>query len=248
MDFRRSLVASLLLIVGSVSAQSYTCPDQPNWDAVACSMHLAITAEDGGGFYVTPGLTRAVYREYTVTAGASTVTLHIYNHFLDSDRVARQVAKAWAAQPAVLRRSVMPLILSVDIGAGDAAVFWDMTDQSPQSYVIEYPAAYVHEYADTLDWSFEEMLTHEMCHVIDRKLGQLSDFADWQNAVIRDNGFVTDYARSSTREDFAESCAAHILLAIGDRLTAEHRGHVLRTMQYRSAYFDRLFSLRSGLN
>ena len=127
-------------------------------------------------------------------------------------------------------------------------VYWDYTgDPNTRAHVVEFPAAYVHENAKTLDWSFEELLTHELCHLFDNKSGQISDRPKWRLAVRQDRGWVSDYARSSNQEDFAESCAAHILLAIGDRLTLPHRDHVETTMSKRLAYFDSLFLLNSDV-
>ena len=60
---------------------------------------------------------------------------------------------------------------------------------------VEFPASYVHEYAKSLDWSFEELLTHEMCHALDNGKGwRLSERADWKRVVRADNNYVSDYA------------------------------------------------------
>lgn len=131
-----------LLIAGAASAQSYTCPEPPTWDAVPCSMHRAILPEDGKSFALVLGRRHTYYRQCTVTVEDTTAQLHTYNHFQDADWVARQVAKAWAAQPAALRRASMPLIIGVDAGDGDSPVYWDYTQARERSHVIEFPRAF----------------------------------------------------------------------------------------------------------
>ena len=85
-----------------------------------------------------------------------------------------------------------------------------------------------------------------MCHVVDRKGGNLGgaplrDTDAWREAVDADAGHVSDYAASSNGEDFAESCTAYVLTGVGHRLRDVHRKRVADTMPSRSAYFDGLF-------
>ena len=245
--FRMAAVC-LLLAASAVSAQSYTCPDKPKWEAIPCSMHKAIQPEDAGTFSVTFTREAQHYREYLALARSSQARLHIYPHFKNPDLVAEWVARAWAGQPGALRRTVMPLVISVDAGSDGSPVYWDYTDDpGTRAHVVEFPAAYVHEDASTLDWSFEELLTHELCRLLDNKSGRISDQPGWRRAVSLDRGHVTSYAKTSNRADFAESCAAHILLAIGERLTEDHRKHVEETIGSRRVFFDSLFLLRSDV-
>ncbi len=247
---KRILASSLTLCAAVLHAQSYTCPDEPTWSAISCSMHEAIQPTDWDGFDLTFVLERAQYRDYMVTSGPSAVRLRIYHHFDDPDWVAKQLAKAWAGQPRVLRRSAMPFLIGIDYAG---PVYWDYTDTPEARHIVEYPAEYVHEYASTLDWAFEEILTHEMCHVIDKQgelqgSGRFSNREGWRRAVGADNDYVSEYARSGGNvEDFAESCAAHILLGMGTRLTDAHRDHIEDTMPNRSAYFAKLFTAWSDL-
>lgn len=163
----RLTIVTFALIAASAHGQSYTCPDEPTWAAVPCSMHEAIQPTDWEGrdltlVYTKPGGRRA----YVVTAGSSTARF---------------------------------------------------------------------------DWSFEELLTHELCHVIDSR-SDLRNAQGWLDAVEADgDARVTDYAENNEAEDFAESCAAHILLGVGHRLTDAHREHVEGRIPNRLAYLDTLF-------
>lgn len=243
---RKYILASSLALWSTVAyAQSYTCPDEPTWAAIPCSMHEAIQPTDWDGFDLTFVLERQEYRDYMVTSGPSAVRLRIYHRFDDPDWVAKQLAKAWAGQPRVLRRSAMPFLIGID-RAGP--IYWDYTDTPEARHIVEYPAEYVHEYADTLDWAFEELLTHEMCHVIDKQgelqgSGRFSSREDWRRAMAMDKAYVSQYARSGgVVEDFAESCAAHVLLGVGTRLTDAHRSHIEDAIPNRLAYFAKLFT------
>lgn len=50
---------------------------------------------------------------------------------------------------------------------------------------------------------------HEAAHIIDSK-GIISSSDIWISAINKDNGVVTEYARASFREDFAESVAEYV--------------------------------------
>lgn len=241
-----AVFVGLLLVAFSAHAQSYTCPETPTWAAVPCSMHRAIMPGDAAPHHLTHLYEKDKGRRtYAVVAGSGTARLDIYGHFDNNAWVARRVARAWAGQPSALRRSAMPLVVGVDYAG---PVYWDYTQEPQQAHFIEFPASYVHEDANTLDWAFEELLTHEMCHVIDKKGGRFSDMQDWRDAVAADcdesgaTTYVSDYAATSNVEDFAESCTAYILVGVGGRLTAVHRERVANQMASRVAYFDRLFS------
>lgn len=206
-------------------------------------MHRAIQAGDGGSFHLTFVLERTNYRDYIVVKGASTTRLRIYHHFKRPDLVAEWLADAWSAQPPQLRRSVMPFLIAID---QYGPVYSNYTDTPEARHITEFPATYVHEDVPTLDWSFEELLTHEMCHVIDKKAeqagGRFSDSAGWRAAVAEDGSYITDYARRSSKEDFAESCAAFLLERIGKRLTDVHRSHLQKTIPNRLAYIAGIFT------
>lgn len=208
-------------------------------------MHAAIQPTDWDGYDLTLVYTKpGGRRNYIVVAGSSTVKLDIYGHFEDPDWVAKRVAKAWAGQPATLRRSAMPLTIGIDFFG---PIYWDYTQKPQQAHIVEFPASYVHEDARTLDWAFEELLTHEMCHVIDSR-SNLRGLAAWQDARNADSETVSDYAATSNAEDFAESCAAYVLLGIGGRLDRElHREHVEDAIPHRLQFMDTLFTRWSDL-
>ena len=137
----------------------------------------------------------------------------------------------------------MPLIISIDYAG---PVYWDYRQEVEAANIVEYPAAYVHEDARTLDWSFEELLTHELCHALDARHG-LRHRKGWRDAASDDGAYVTDYARSSATEDFAESCAAYVLLRTSTRLTDHHRQHLEDTIAQRMEWLGRLFGLGSRI-
>jgi len=203
-------------------------------------MHTAIQPTDWEGFDLTLVYTKpGGRRNYIAVAGSSTVKFDIYGHFEDPDWVAKRLAKAWAGQPPTLRRSAMPLTVGIDYAG---PVFWDYTQRAQQAFIVEFPASYVHENARTLDWAFEELLTHELCHVIDSR-SKLRDMPGWLEAVEADDAYVTDYAETSRSEDFAESCAAYVLLGVaGHRLEDQHREHVEGLIPNRLEFLDTLFS------
>ncbi len=239
------LILMLCLGSGVASAAShYGCPAEPTWNAVPCSMHAALQPENGLEYSLTHVLSwRGGEREvYIAVSGESAVTIHIWPHFADDDWVARRVAAAWASQPAILRRSVMPLIVAIDSGLSGGPVYWDYRETVEAAHVVDFPADYVHEDAGTLDWAFEELLTHELCHALDGVHG-LREREGWKDAARSDGSYVSDYARSSAEEDFAESCAAYVLLRTSPRLDDRHRRHVEDTMPKRMEWLGELFGL-----
>lgn len=242
----KPLLATVVLAVSLAAfAQPYTCPRTPSWNAVGCSMYAARQPTDTVASHdLTFVYETARYHYFEATAGATAMRMHVYKHFEDPHWVANRVAHAWAGLPEVLRRSSMPLLIGID---SDGPIFWDHYIEDGGSLIVEYPASWVHEDDETLDWAFEELLVHELCHAIDFKAEalageRLSDTSHWQRAVRRDKGHVSDYAKTNSKEDFAESCAAHILLGLGTGLRQEHRDHIEATMGNRSAFLSFLFS------
>ena len=239
-----AIVLLCLWCAAAGAVPEYGCPAEPAWDAVPCSMHTALQPSDGSQYHLTHVLSQhGGRRDYMAVAGESAVRIQIYPHFDNPGWVANRVASAWAAQPAILRRSVMPLIISIDYAG---PVYWDYREDVEAAHIVEYPAAYVHEDAGTLDWSFEELLTHELCHALDARHG-LRHRKGWKDAASDDGAYVTDYARSSADEDFAESCAAYVLLRTSARLTDDHRQHLEDTMAQRMEWLGRLFGLGSRI-
>lgn len=87
--------------------------------------------------------------------------------------------------------------------------------------------------------AFEEQLLHEWAHLLDFYFGWL-DAAEWARAVERDGGaYVTEYAKTNEREDFAESFVAWVVYrAYPSRIAAAARAHIRESARYRLAYFD----------
>lgn len=217
-----------------VAVPEYGCPAVPTWDAVPCSMHDTLRPSDATRHTVTQERRRGGTRIYRVTAGADETSLHVYPHFNRPDWVARRVAEAWSAQPPVFRRHVRPLIIGID-RAGP--VYWDYRDGTEAAHIIEFPASYVHESANTLDWAFEELLAHEMCHALDAIHG-LRYHEGFATAAAEDGAYVSDYARSSVGEDFAESCAAYLLMRTSSRVSVRIRRHLNSTMPHRMEWLS----------
>ena len=85
----------------------------------------------------------------------------------------------------------------------------------------------------------DEVLLHEAAHALDADVGWfIAD--EWKKAATKDGDFVTDYARTSTAEDFAESFVGWSLFrGYPRRLSLECRRHIRATMNERIKYFDR---------
>ena len=58
---------------------------------------------------------------------------------------------------------------------------------------------------------FEEMVLHELGHAMDYGTPDWFQADLWQTAVDADNAFVTEYAKTNTGEDFAESFVAWVI-------------------------------------
>ena len=117
-----SVVTLCLWCAAASAVPEYGCPVEPAWDAVPCSMHTALQPSDGSQYHLTHALSQhSGRRDYMAVAGESAVRIQIYPHFDNPGWVANRVASAWAAQPAILRRSVMPLIISIDYAG---PVYW----------------------------------------------------------------------------------------------------------------------------
>ncbi len=220
-----------------------TYAQEPNWDYVSGVMLAALSPEDGAGVHVADGVNGPGYITYMATAGASQVEVRIHDGFFQNPAsAAEQVARAWAAQPAVFRQAAMPRTISID------PIFWAAYVYDNRFQVILSPA-YLRHHINGSMWRFEETMTHEMCHALDHRKGYLSQSAEWRDLIARDGSYVSNYARTSNLEDFAESCTAHVLLAAGGhRLDNSHRNHVLATMRNRAAYLNELIPLPGAVD
>ena len=67
--------------------------------------------------------------------------------------------------------------------------------------------------------------------------------SEWKDAVARDGAYITEYAKSSSQEDFAESALfAYTILKHPERFPATTQETIRRTIPNRIAFFRRIFS------
>ncbi len=250
---RECIFATSLAVCAAALHGQSTCPAEPDWNYVVCSMHEAIEELDRDGFDLTfAGKYGHTAYEYIVTAGQGAVRIRLQSVHNDRDLVAYGLAAVWAAQPLVLRRSTMLLTLGDDPDAPLLTECEYMLCDS--SYEIEpHNQRFEQLSVDWLVKVADELVTGAMCEVIDMRgefqgSGRFSNREDWRRVVDADNDYVSETAKLGRDLDFVESCAAHVLSGVGgDRLTDAHRAHIERTMPNRSAYFDKLFATWNGL-
>ena len=246
--------AALLCATGeSILAQAWSCGDVEGWRVVACSMQDSIKPDDAHG-YALHHATSSDERGWDVwvamkeeTMANIVVTTSLGWPRARIERVADLVARAWAAQPRRLRYAAMPLNIRMDEFWRPGGTMYDRTGDLLPSYSVVFGLE--NQWFDEingLDRRFEEVLTHELCHVVDYKAGHVgperfSERQEWTDAVEADEGrYVSDYARDEGAiEDFAESCAAYLLA--NKRTTGALRSHIINNMRHRWRYLDRKF-------
>ena len=139
------------------------------------------------------------------------------------------MADAALTLPRIVLRSLPEnTTLSMDTGSSGGAIYWDLPNE--RSHAIEFDAAFAHEEVPTLDWSFEELLVHEVGHVFD-KLHGITNRLEWLDAVAADGTGLTAYAGENAKEDFAETFAASLAVRADEsrtapRLTPAHRERI----------------------
>lgn len=252
-DSQRSLrttVGLLLLCAVNAFGQSYTCPEKPTWYAAACSVYAAFTpgtGEDSIAYYLREGRPHEKYARWVMEMeGIPNIELLIWHgHYSDERYVAELVASSVAILPAaVLRALPENTVISLDIGSGGGAIYWDLPKE--RAHAVEFAAAFAHESANTLDWSFEELLLHEFGHVFDVGLYSIRTNPEWIAATQRDNSAsVTRYAETNDKETFAETFAAWMAYRRDQarpiesrKLTPEHNDHILTTIGNRGKWLD----------
>ena len=112
---------------------------------------------------------------------------------------------------------------------------------------FEPPSGIAFHPGSRLDPEFEEGILHEIGHVLDARMGSVSERAWWKAAREKDQSrHVSDYAETDDAEDFAESFVAwaayrHDLArpASARRTTAGQRTYVRERIRCRMAWFDR---------
>lgn len=181
-------------------------------------------------------------------------------------RIFLQVARALATVPgALLHRMPRPLYLEVtnfEHGgqAGRASMTWRRSKGEPPTYRVSvYAVAFDVDAPGGLPRlrePFEEVLIHEMAHVLDYAARverlqrndcagdacRLSDGKRWLAAVASSPCAVSDYAETSNREDFAESVLAWLAYYAGRQggLSPQSRGALRERLGQRWGVLNRL--------
>ena len=245
----RSMILFALLWTGNAHGQSYTCPERPEWHAAACSVYAAFNPSDNAiPHYLREGRPyEGRYRWWWMRMeGFPTVEIHIWNgHYQNPQWAAEMVARSVSVLPPVVLQALPKnTIVSLDLGSGGGAIYWDQPRE--RAHAIEFNASFAHENANTLDWGFEELLLHELAHVFDSGLYRIRDNPGWIEATERDgNRRVTEYAGENAREALAETFAVWMAWRRDQarpeperRLTEEHRSQIMSTISNRGAWID----------
>lgn len=133
-----------------------------------------------------------------------------------ADVVIRQVAQSVANLPGVLtQRLTQPMVIAFVPDLYAPATYY-----APE--LIEFDADYIHEQHDggvflghsSRHRNFEELLAHELAHAFDYALGRPSESTAC---------FVTEYARTSDGERFAEGLVAFLQFYAGRDTLGRHR-------------------------
>lgn len=97
----------------------------------------------------------------------------------------------------------------------------------------------------------EETFFHEGTHASIQE--RYMDSPEWKDAVARDGAYITEYAKTSDQEDFAESALfAYTIIHHPERLPESEREKIEKVIPNRIAFFRRVFSgklaIKSGLS
>ena len=105
-------------------------------------------------------------------------------------------------------------------------------------HLLLMPSQFYIQSDGRLSAGFEELLLHEIGHLMQDELGWKDDY-EWVKAVEQDGGFLTDYASTNSGEDFAESFAAWVIYKYyADQLTHPAREYLRRAGSNRFEYFE----------
>ncbi|MBA4751051.1 MAG: hypothetical protein H2055_02315 [Sphingopyxis sp.] len=87
----------------------------------------------------------------------------------------------------------------------------------------------------------EETFFHEGTHASIQEA--YLESSEWKSAVSRDGAYITDYAKTSEQEDFAESALfAYTIIYHPERFPDSEREKIKKTIPNRIAFFRRVFS------
>ena len=241
---------AIVMLAANLEGQSYTCPEEPSWNASPCSVHTAFTPGVGDAvpYYLRPAGLHQRFRWWSMEMFGISNTIEIqvwHNHYEDQRKIAELVAASIAVLPPVVLRSLaVNTVVSLDVGSGSGAIYWNLPVE--RAHAVEFAAAFAHESDNTLDWSFEELLLHELGHVLDVGLYNIRSNPGWLAATRLDQATnVTEYASTNSKETFAETFAVWMAYRRDQarpfhsrRLTSEHETHILNTIRHRGAWLD----------
>ena len=173
--------------------------------------------------------------------------------FDDIQAVHRLVGRTVAGLPAALTQRLPPVQIQI---LGNRANATSFVDSPP--YVVRFPARYVHASAGPggsvllgntpSHRNFEELLIHELAHVMDayaaHAQGTLrwSSSTRWHDAMAESPCAVSTYAETSPGEDFAESVVAWFAFygARGGVLAGDDRRRIRHRLGRRFAVLNRM--------
>ena len=244
----RLLLLSVLFVL-SMSAQPYTCPETPTWSTVACSVWKTFEpVDDGIPYYMRKQKPR--YNRYDRWAmemeGIPDLEVLIWHgRYEDPERIAELVGKSISVLPPIVLRSLpVNTVISMDQGSSGGAIYWDLPRE--RAHAIEFAHTFAHESYDVLDWSYEELLLHEIGHVFDSGLYCIRDNLEWVEATRLDITHVSSYANNSLKEAFAETFAAWFAYRRDQarplnkrKLTKVHTDKIKATISHRGAWLDK---------
>lgn len=168
----------------------------------------------------------------------SDIAIHLHGDEDHDETVANALAKIYSQLPVFVRlKSPHHLILGDDKTGGYFARL-SLWVYPHIAYAINLPRDYFWSSEGEPTPEVEEMILHEIGHIFGMHFGW-SETQGWSDAVAKDARYITEYAKTNDREDFAESFTAWVVLrAFGANLKEEARSHVERMIPNRLAYLD----------
>ncbi|MCY3839392.1 MAG: hypothetical protein OXH09_12240 [Gammaproteobacteria bacterium] len=123
--------------------------------------------------------------------------------------VADVLAKTLMQFPRLLLRALPErLVIAVN---QNGPVFYIGPSWDRGAWWVEFPAVYFDGYRESVDAAMEELLVHELAHVLDH-LHNLRNDAGWISESEKDESEVSDYAESNEAEALAETMLAWLAL------------------------------------
>ena len=146
------------------------------------------------------------FRRLELPEASAMVMHYLHDRFRDPERVARMTADGFAVlPPPVLRALPRHLVFAWErqFSGLDAEA-----DPDILLSFLRFDPSLVVEGEGRLAHAFEELLLHEIAHLLDVLGGGVSSRPGWAAAVARDSGSASGYAETDASEDFAEAFTA----------------------------------------